>query len=84
MIYTALDYLLGFIQLAIFARVLLTWVPIQKENQLIRFIHHLTEPVLAPVRALIDRVSAKSNSMFDFSPLIALLLLQAIRYFIPR
>jgi YggT family protein len=79
MIYTALRYLFDVLQFAIFARVIISWLPIPKENQIIKFLYQITEPIMAPIRGMIERSSFGKNMMFDFSPIIALLLIQFIR-----
>lgn len=79
MIYRAIYILLNFIQLAIFARVIISWIPIPKDNPIIKLIYQITEPILAPIRGMIERSSFGKNMMFDFSPIVALLLIQVIR-----
>ena len=61
--------------IAVFIRVLLSWVPnIDPRNPGIAFLYGITEPILAPIRSIMPR-----TMMFDFSPMIALFVLQAIR-----
>lgn len=57
----------------IIARVILSWVQVPY-NPLIRFIYEITEPVLAPLRRLMPQ-----GSTVDFSPLIAILVLQLLQ-----
>jgi len=59
------------LQLLVLARVIISWVPVNRYHPLVRFIHDLTEPMLRPFRALL-RVGAGG---IDFSPLILLLVL---------
>ena len=62
----------------ILARVILSWIPIgSPNNPIIKFIHETTEPILAPIRSLIP-----GSLPIDFSPIIALLLLNIIQRFI--
>ena len=79
MINSAIAILLNFIQLVIFARIIISWLPIPKDNQIIRLLFQVTEPILAPIRGMLERSSFGKNMMFDFSPIIALLLIQFIR-----
>ena len=61
--------------IAVFIRVLLSWIPnIDPRNPAIEFIYGITEPILAPIRSIMPR-----TMMFDFSPMIAIFVLQAIR-----
>lgn len=61
--------------LAIFARVLLSWIPMGggQFNPLIAIVYQITEPILAPLRRVIPRLG-----IFDLTPTIALFILFAI------
>ena len=60
--------------LAIIARALLSWFPnLDRRNPLVDFLFTITEPVLAPIRSVMPR-----GMMIDFSPMIAIVLIQAI------
>ncbi|MCK9222289.1 MAG: YggT family protein [Limnochordia bacterium] len=60
-------------QILIFIRVLISWIPVDRNNRLIDALFQLTEPVLAPIRRIMPR-----TGMIDFSPVIALLILSFI------
>ena len=77
------DYLRTFIfmlfqilSLAILVRVLLSWVDPMANMRITQVMRDLTEPILGPIRSLMP------NMMFDFSPIIAMLLLQALQQLI--
>ena len=59
----------------ILIRVVVSWYSPRPTNVLVIILYRLTEPILAPLRRIIPRVG-----MFDFSPLVAVILLQVIRY----
>jgi YggT family protein len=59
--------------LAIFVRVLLSWVPMRLPFGLGELVWNVTEPVLAPIRRYLPIASG-----IDFSPLIALLAIQLV------
>ena len=65
-----------FFYLAIFARVILSWFPMgqQHNHPLVQFIHAITEPLLAPIRRMVPR-----TGMFDFTPMIALVVVIVIQ-----
>ena len=66
-----IDLIGTFLYIAIFARVILTWFPqVSATNLLVQVIYTVTEPILRPIRRFMPR-----TGMFDFSPMIALLLL---------
>jgi len=57
---------------AIFIRVILSWF-VTRPNTLTIILDKITEPILAPLRRIIPRAG-----MFDFTPLVAIILLQLI------
>lgn len=59
--------------LLILARVVISWVMPSGGGELVAFIYSATEPLLAPIRRLLPRTGG-----FDFSPMIAIIVLQAI------
>ena len=65
--------------LAIFVRVIMSWVPVRLPLCLNDLVWNVTEPVLAPIR----RYMPIAGGM-DFSPFIALLLIQIITSIILR
>lgn len=69
-VYEFLSILLTVLYVAILARVLLSWFPINPSNPLVRLLWDITEPILAPLRRVIPRIG-----MFDLSPLAAFLVI---------
>lgn len=61
------------LSLAILFRVLLSWVDPMNGMRLSQILHEITEPILAPIRRFLPSIP-----MFDISPIIAMLLLQAL------
>ena len=59
---------------AIIARALLSWFNLRPDNPLVSILFDVTEPILAPLRRIIPRVG-----MLDISPIVAILLLQALQ-----
>ena len=60
--------------LAIFGRVIMSWISPKGTDGLSLMLHQITEPILAPLRKVIP-----SLGMFDLTPMIALILLNLIR-----
>ena len=58
---------------AIIIRALLSWFSISGAQPVFRLLIEITEPVLAPIRRVLP-----TAGMLDFSPLVALLLIQVI------
>jgi YggT family protein len=81
-VYRAIDLVLKIFEFAILARVLITWLPVSRDNKLIDLLHTITEPVLAPIRSMLSRSSLMQNSMLsmmDFSPIVAFILIGVLR-----
>ncbi len=58
----------------ILLRVVVSWYSPRPTNKLVIILYRVTEPFLAPLRRIIPRVG-----MFDFTPLVAVILIQLIR-----
>jgi len=69
---TFIALLLQILSMAILVRVLLSWVDPMANMRISQVMRDLTEPILAPIRSIMP------NMMFDFSPLIAMMLLQML------
>ena len=59
--------------IAIIARSLLSWFNMDPRSPLIQTLNSVTDPILEPIRRIMPRFG-----MMDFSPLVAILLLQFI------
>lgn len=80
------DVLINFIGLLataltvlILARVVISWVMPTGGGELVAFVYSATEPILAPIRNLLPQMGG-----LDLSPMIAILILQAIAQAITR
>ncbi len=60
--------------LAILARVLISWVRVDPYNPLVQFLYRITEPVLAPIRRVLPTAGG-----LDFSPIVAFFGLELVR-----
>ena len=77
-LFNFLELLCELLTLAILVRVILSWFSPRPTNMLAKVLYQVTEPILAPLRRIIPRVG-----MLDFTPLVAIILLQLISYFLP-
>ena len=59
--------------IVLLARVVMSWLPVDPENPVVRVLVLLTEPVLAPIRSVLPALGG-----IDFSPFVALLILQLL------
>ena len=64
--------------IAIILRAILSWFSPRPTNMLAIILYRVTEPMLAPLRRIIPRAG-----MIDFTPLVAIILLQLLIYLLP-
>ena len=74
----ALSYFVRIVNSLILARVLLSFFPNMRYSKITDFIYQLTEPILAPCRALLDKFGL-GMGMVDFSPILAYMILRFIQ-----
>jgi YggT family protein len=64
------------LQFLIIARIIMTWLPVNKDGPIPQLLFALTEPILAPIRNLIRRSPLGSSGMpLDLSPILAILFI---------
>ena len=79
-------YVLQFYLIAFLVRIGLSWFPPPQGNFMIgvnRFLFVITEPVLAPLRALLPPVRIGAMAM-DLSPLVAIVVLSIVVGYLGR
>ncbi len=73
-------YFFNILDYAVLIRCLLSWFPIAQGTAFHSLVYSLTEPILAPVRRILDRSPiGESMRMIDFSPVIAMLILSGVQ-----
>lgn len=75
---TVIRVFLQILTFAILIRAVLSWIMPGQRTMLTDIIYHITEPILAPIRKILP-----SMDTIDLSPLIAIIILQVISFFIP-
>jgi len=70
---TLINLLTTLFSLLVLARIVFSWLQLDRYNPIVNFVFQLTEPILAPIRNILPPVA-----MFDFSPMVALLLLDFV------
>ena len=73
--------LLSAIQLAMMARAILSWFPIEP-NKITHFLDVVTEPVVYPIRKLFEKLNGFQNIPLDMSFMTAFLLLSILLLFL--
>ncbi|MFC1656809.1 YggT family protein [Patescibacteria group bacterium] len=74
MLINFLDLLFTVLIWAIFIRIILSWIWPNIENPIVQFLKDITDPILLPIKKIMPK-----TGMIDFSPLVAVLLLDLIR-----
>ncbi len=85
-IYYALGDLVRLLELFVLASCILSWVPLSiRSNPIASFILRVTEPMLAPIRAMVQRSPLGGpGMMIDISPIILLLIINGVYALIGR
>ena len=73
-----LELLCEVLTFVILLRIIMSWFPQRPSNVLTNLLYQVTEPILAPLRRIIPRAGR-----LDFTPLVAVILLQIIATLLP-
>ncbi|MBO5149996.1 YggT family protein [Anaerotignum sp.] len=68
-----------FLEILIFVRIILSWVRIGYNSSIGRFLYNMTEPILGPVRDMLDKSPLGGGYGLDFSPIFALILMRLVQ-----
>lgn len=75
-------YLVIALQFLMFARAIMSWLPIDEDNPIENFLYAVTEPFIAPVRAVIERFGWFEGMPIDMSFFITFILLSILEMFL--
>ena len=75
-----IDLVLGLYVWVIIFRAVISWVNADPYNPIVNFLYRATEPVLAPVR----RWMPFGNMGIDFSPIIVILVIYFLQFFLVK
>ncbi|MCQ4935780.1 MULTISPECIES: YggT family protein [Anaerotignum] len=78
----AVDMFFYVMELLIFGRIILSWLPMGFHNPIGAFLYNMTEPILGPCRKMLDKSPLGGGMMLDFSPIIALILMMLVKQLI--
>ena len=71
------------LEFAMFLRALLSWFMPGNDNAVTEFLYTVTEPVIMPVRTVLERFEAIRNLPIDISFFATYLLLILVQYLLP-
>ncbi|NLK39876.1 MAG: YggT family protein [Clostridiales bacterium] len=77
------NYFIIILQFLMLARALLSWLPLGEDNQIANFLYMVTEPVVMPVRMILERFRWARNMPIDISFFVAMLILILIQAILP-
>ncbi|MBQ2545961.1 MAG: YggT family protein [Clostridia bacterium] len=77
-----LRILLYAFQLLMLARAIVSWLPLDEDSPVENFLYAVTEPVIAPVRALCERFGWFEGLPVDMSFFITFLLITVLTAFL--
>lgn len=72
-------YLLEVLAWLIIARALVSWFPSARNNPIVQVLFQITDPIMVPIQKVMPRMG-----MFDFSPLVAVIVLMLLSSAITR
>ena len=78
LLYSAVKMFFSLLEWLILIRIILSWLPIGR-NPVTQLLYTLTEPILGPVRSMMDKSPLGGGMMLDFSPVIALFVLSLLQ-----
>ena len=70
------------LQFLMLARAIISWLPIDEDNPVVTFLYAVTEPVIMPVRAVLDRLGLFEGMPIDMSFFITFILLSVLEMFL--
>ena len=76
-LYRTIDIFFYILELLILIRIIFSWINIGPYNPIGKIVYELTEPILGPSKELINKLGINTG-MFDFSPILAILILRII------
>ena len=78
----AVNVFFRLLYILIIIRVFMSWVPNLRYTTIGNIIVTLTDPILGPVKRMMDKSPLGGGMMLDFSPVIALFILDIIQMII--
>ncbi|MBQ8508299.1 MAG: YggT family protein [Clostridia bacterium] len=74
---------LSILQVLMMFRALMSWLPIDEDSNLSNFLYVMTEPVVYPVRLLLERFEGLDGMPIDLAFIISFMLLSVVQMLLP-
>lgn len=79
---TTVSFLIAVLQFFMLGRAIISWLPVDDDNPIVTFLYAVTEPVIMPVRAVLDRFGWFEGMPIDMSFFITFILLSVLEMFL--
>lgn len=76
---TFVSTLLRAYELLFIVRAIISWFPMMQTGAVMNFLYSVTEPILAPIRNVLQKIPFLQGLPLDFSVLVAFLLIDILR-----
>jgi len=73
-LYTTVEIFFNIVLLLILVRIILSWLPQLRYNQIAEIVFGITEPILSPFQRIIPPIG-----MIDISPMVAIIALSVLQ-----
>ncbi len=77
------SFFLMALEMMMFIRAVLSWLPIDDDSPVVSFVYTMTEPVIVPVRILLERSETVRSLPIDLSFFVAFILLSVVQMLLP-
>lgn len=75
---STLSLLLSILELLMLGRAILSWFPLEDDHPLVQFFYGITEPVIYPVRVLLERYDVFQGLPIDMAFFITFILINIL------
>ena len=72
------------LEFLILGRAITSWFPLDDDSPILNFLYLATEPILAPIRAILEHIPFLRDLPIDASTLIAFMILTLLSAFLPE
>ena len=80
---TLVSVFLSILHLLMLVRAVMSWFPTDDDSPIFGFVFSLTEPIVIPVRIILDRSETVRSMPIDISFFIAFMLLSIVQTMLP-
>ena len=74
-----MSFFLIVLEVLMLIRAVLSWFPVDDDAPLVNFVYAMTEPVILPVRIILERFDAVRNLPIDLPFFVAFIILSCVQ-----